>query len=169
MNPRSRVASLRAVLFVVGVLAAGTAGFLFFTAGPEGPPEYAAVVGAAGAVSFLAALVLSFVNTPPVLKTVVVPAPREPTRPYDPTYGEVVDIKRTEMHWRTGASGTTENALQAKLDDLDEQMQALKVKLGLGQISNESFTRMMEELHEAKVTLEMSILKSGRKPEKKRH
>lgn len=154
---RSARNTLRALLLVVGFLSLGAAGYLYLAqdAGVSGP---AAVAGVASVAAFLVALLVSLRRGP--ARAPAAAPPPKPELPYVP-HPEVVDIKRTEMRWRSSKGDELPRGVQARLEELEREMQSLKVRLGLGQISTESYKRMMADLREQKVKLELSAHRSG--------
>lgn len=109
---------------------------------------FTGVLGVLGLALVVSAIVMLAKRTP---------SPQVVSQAPEPAPPQVVEVKRTEMNWGSQGGPEVPDDLQSQLDDVDQRMGRLKVQLGLGQVSNESFKRQMAELEDEKAGVEDAI------------
>ena len=94
-----------------------------------------------------------------LVKPRAAPAPVVVAAPAPP---QEITIKRTEMNWGTQPVAASPTAqLESALDAVNQKIGRLKVQYGMGEISNESYKRMMVTYESEKAQIEQQILETG--------
>lgn len=135
--------------FLVGGLAGCAAGLLLVVLGARAPA--AAGVGRLGG-AWVATTGLLFV----VLGVLVLLRPGRPPVPDVPAPAppEPVEIKRTEMRWDENRPPVSPDPFQAQRDDVERRKARLKVRYGMGELSDHSYRALMTELEAEELEIE---------------
>lgn len=105
------------------------------------------VAGGAGGFLLLAGIVLLIVS----------PRARRQELAVAETGPQEVVIKRTEMNLAGATPRSEAEALNDQLEAINQKISRIKVKFGMGEVSNESFKRLMAEYEQERAGIEKQI------------